>query len=275
MSLREAALEYSGFGWATVPLRNNDDGIAKIPIVPEWQKLMPEDAESLPWEQAQGIGIVLGRNSLYMGVIDIDDDELACELAAYLILHDRPLMAYTARRRIHIYVQESDPSPTRKLHLLFRERQVLVELRSTDAQCALPPTPGYEWANRAWEPFYGSLSEVWAGLMGKVGVSYPDPRQKNARSGSVAAPVAGYPTGWATSVSHGERNDACFYESACLKDARMPMEQAWAFMEGRIRACYQAPVNWQEMRKTFESAFRRPAGENAKVRRVYGGIGIE
>lgn len=260
--LAAAAVKYAASGWATHPLRNNEDGYPKVAIVKDWQHLTPEDIEGLPWDRAAGIGIIGGSNSQNLGFIDIDQAQLAADVAAYLVRRKRCLMAWTARRRIHVYVQECEPSSYRKIVFPYKGEDATVELRAQGSYVAAPPSPGYLWLNESWEPLYGSLLDVWQEIVlgadlrpaGRPGVL-------STHSGSVVTTSAGYPTGWAAQVPFGERNQACFYEAACLKDARMPIEQAWAFMQGRISNCYAQPIHWPEMRRTFESAFSRPVRE--------------
>lgn len=255
--LRVAATAYARDGWATHPLTFNDEGFAKVAMVSRWQTLGPSDFENLPWDDAAGIGILGGANSSNLGFIDIDDQELARDTAAwYLRQHVYPRFAWTARGRIHVYVIEPEPSRSRKLDLKYKGRRVLVELRATGAYVAAPPTPGYKWANEAWEPLYDTLTGAWTKVASALGVEFYSADRNN--SGALAGTSAGYPKSWAKSISHGERNDACFYESSCLKDAHVPMEQAWAIMQARINQSYTPPLDWRELRRTFESAYRRP-----------------
>ena len=256
--LKDSALALAREGWAVHPLRNNADGFAKVAIVDSWQTLMPDDAPSLGWDRAQGMGIIGGANSGNLGFIDIDDAGLAADAAAWLISrHANPLMAWTARSRIHVYCIEPKPSQTRKLRLIYKDKPVFVELRASGSYVAAPPTPHYKWLNPAWEPLYMSLSDAWNQIADALAVSWPG---KAGPFSEARVAVAGYPTSWAARVSHGERNDACFYESSCLKDARVPMEQAWAIMQTRINQSYDPPLDWRDLRRTFESAYRRPPG---------------
>lgn len=256
-NLKWAALDLADNGWAVHPLRANAEGFAKVAIVESWQNIMPADAPDLDWDHALGVGIIGGANSGNLAFIDIDDGPLAADAAAWLTRqHKNPLMAWTARSRIHVYCIEPKPSQTRKLRMVYQGRDVLVELRSSGAYVAAPPTPNYKWLNRSWEPLYSSLSDAWNMIADAIKVTWP-------AKGQQSSAVAGYPSSWAARIGNGERNDACFYESSCLKDAHVPMEQAWAIMQSRINQSYTPPLDWRELRRTFESAYRRPPSGNA------------
>ena len=89
---KECARKYKAEGLATVPLRLNDQGIAKIPVPLAWQTTTPETVELLDWSHAEGIGLVLGLNSCNRGAIDIDDVGLSQRFCAPCT--DPPLSSY-------------------------------------------------------------------------------------------------------------------------------------------------------------------------------------
>jgi hypothetical protein len=214
-------------GLATIPLRHNDDGIAKIPILDAWQTTTPGTVDSLDWSTAQGIGLVLGANSGNRSAIDIDDVELAADVFGYVVrTHLCPLMTYTARGRLHIHVVEPVPSQSRALKLNYRGRHVLVELKAAGTQVVIPPTSGYSWANEAWEPLYGSLADIWNETALALAVAFD--QAATQRGGS------GYPPAFQDRVARGERNNAIFVESCRLVEAGVPLEKALGFMIKRV-----------------------------------------
>lgn len=259
VNFEAAAIGYAARGWACHPLALDDNGFAKRAIVPGWEKLTPADALGLDWSHALGIGLIGGANSGNLAFIDIDDEELAVETATHLLeIKIYVQMAWTARGRLHVYVQEPKPSLTRKLTLSWKERAVKVELRASGAYVAAPPSPRYQWVDDSMQkPWESTLSDAWLRIARELHVTFARPEQQQGGPSG-----AGYPSGWAKTIPHGERNDACFYEASCLKDGRVPMEQGWGFMQVRINSAYQAPIDWRELRRTFESAYRRPVSEH-------------
>lgn len=263
-TFRDAAALFAAEGWACHPLRLDENGFAKVAIVPNWQTLTPEQNTSHDWEHAAGLGIILGANSCNLAVIDIDDQELAADAAAwYLRSHQCPLMVWTARGRLHVYVQEvEEPSKTVHRTLLYKGRTVQCELRATGSYVAAPPSPRYTWANRDWEPLYGQIAEQWTKLRLAIGI-------EAAPQGKAAA---GYPKPWQPSVGDGERNNAMFIEACRLKDAGVPYEEALEFLRSRFEEHYeQRGIKWAGLERTIKSAYNRPP----KRERPYGPIGID
>ena len=80
VSFRDAAITmFKDRGWLCIPLRKDANGFSKIPIVPGWPGLPStvETAESLEWEKASGLGIVLGEKSNNLAVLDVAAEALA------------------------------------------------------------------------------------------------------------------------------------------------------------------------------------------------------
>src|SRR3989304_2520947 len=78
MPFLDAALVMLGRGWLCHPLRNDANGLPKVPITVGGAS--PENTEdvirSLDWDKATGLGIVLGAVSSNLAVLDLDDEEL-------------------------------------------------------------------------------------------------------------------------------------------------------------------------------------------------------
>ena len=96
--------------WLCIPLRKDANGFAKIPISQGWPSLETslQTVESLEWDKAEGLGIVLGAKSNNLAVLDVDDEALAEAIMLYCWdrLDTSPRMVRTARNRLHIYYQE-------------------------------------------------------------------------------------------------------------------------------------------------------------------------
>lgn len=264
----EQAAIWAGQGWASHPLRMNEDGFAKVAITRDWQHIQPEDSLRLDWSSAKGIGLIGGSNSCNLGFIDIDDQELSARSWAWLIRsHKNPLCVYTARQRLHVYVIEPKPSAYKSLDLRLEGRRIKVELRAQGSYVAAPPTQKYQWANPEWEPIYGCLIDVWNELKQGVGEIDWWPHD-------TAIASSGYPPVWQNSVAVGERNQAFFKEACQLKDAGIFHDEAWRLLQIRVQESYSPPIPWRELQRTFESAYRRPLRDKGSVG-VSHGIGIE
>ena len=92
--------------WLCIPLGLDANGLPKRPLSSAWTSLEPteEVVQGLPWDQAKGLGIVLGEKSNQLGVLDIDDKELFSVLRVALgIPSEAPRLVSTARNRGHWY----------------------------------------------------------------------------------------------------------------------------------------------------------------------------
>jgi hypothetical protein len=250
----ERAQRLAAQGLAVIPLRRNEEGFAKIPVVKAWQNVTPELVLGLDWSTAEGIGLVLGANSGNRGAIDVDDEVLAADIVAYFAQNGvRPLMTRTARRRLHVHIIEPTPSNSRVLKLLYQGRKVGVELKATGTQVAIPPTPGYSWVDEDAEPLYCPLSDAWLSLATALNVK-PDLATYSRGS-------AGYPRPFQAHVERGERNNAIFVESCRLAEAGVPMDIAMVFVTKRIAAAFdQGGLTRREIDRTIFSAYRRIQG---------------
>ena len=155
------------------PTRVDDAGIAKVPVSDLYPGFRPEDNARQDWEHADGLGIVLGRPSGNLAVIDVDDNGLSEFLLKHLQTESAPpLMASTARGRVHIYCIEPTPSRPVDLEVNYQGRRCLVQLLASGCVAAAPPTPGYGWIDPKAEPYYGSVGAVWNRIAKDLGLYY-------------------------------------------------------------------------------------------------------
>jgi hypothetical protein len=151
----------------------DEDGFAKVPLDAGYSRFEPQDNVSHHWSRAAGLGIVLGKPSGNLGVIDVDDTGLAEFLLRHLSqVAAPPLMVETARGRLHIYVVEPAPSRSIDLEVHYQGRRCLVQLLATGCQVAAPPTPNYRWLDPKAEPLYGPLGASWHRIAKDLGLFY-------------------------------------------------------------------------------------------------------
>jgi hypothetical protein len=192
--LTKAADTYSRRGLTCIPLRLDEDGLPKQPAVDHYTALTPEDNVRHDWSAAAGLGIVLGRPSGNLAVVDVDDAGLSEYLERHLSAWARPaLMARTARGRLHIYVVEDQPSRPVDLEVHYSGRRCLVQLLAAGCQVAAPPTPGYQWIDAKAEPLYGDVRSVWNRLslefhlFARAATRYSFARRERSRGPTTAA----------------------------------------------------------------------------------------
>ena len=239
-----AAMEYFTKGYTCIPLGLDSNGFPKRPIPVGWSQLPHrlEAIQALDWGSAQGIGIVLGPSSGGVSCIDLDDVELA-EAAARWTTHTRTVK--TIRGRGHVYVRERTPSKSRSFNVLWKGRQIQIELKGAGTQVACPPTPGYAVLSDAEPKEVNSIATAWAGLARCLGIEY------NANG-------EGYPKPWQEKVSAGERNKTAYVEAHFLREARMPLPLALRIMHLRWQADYEkGEESWDEVARTVESAYTK------------------
>lgn len=249
---RASARQYFHRGWVTIPLILDPEGKPKRPFSNGWQDT-PNDwtaIESLPWEQAKGIGIVLGPVSDNLGVIDIDDEQLAA--AIYQLLFDADGKFYyvrTGSNRAHLYFREGLASSPRTMRgLTWHDRTFGIELKGKGQQVAAPPTPGYEFRGTTDVPTpVGTLERAWEAIRTGMGITAPE----SQRGGS------GYPRPWQDSIKTGERNNAIYVESLRLAEAKMPLDSAIATMLARLTQAYEGQLDQNSVINTIRSAYRK------------------
>ena len=262
VSLRQAATTMlEERSWLCIPLRKDANGLAKIPIVPGWPSLDPslKTVESLPWEQAEGLGIVLGEKSNSLAVLDVDDEALAQAIMLYCWdrLATSPRLVRTARNRLHIYFQEIDyPSPSSKQIVKFDGREVTVELKANGTQVAAPPTQGYKLLNHPQEPMpFSSISQAWELI---VDCLKDSPAVSRLELTVDSFTGKRYPKPWQDTVQGGERNESAYVEAHQLREASMPLDKALKVMHARFKEDYeQQGITWEEIKRTVESAYMK------------------
>ena len=250
MTFRDAAEQYLDRGWVTLALGLDANGKPKRPIVSSWQTTTRETVMQQPWEQARGIGILLGPVSGNLAVIDMDNQAFAqAVLDEFRKAHAPHYWVRTGSGNGHLYVVEETPSDPRMMRIEWGGASFSLELRSHGQQVAAPPSPGYEViaSDLIDVPSIGSAWQSIARRMGIVIVS----DAKVARSG--------YPKAWQQLVTEGERNNALYIESCRLCEAGMPLESAISTMLARTAEAYKGSMAEREVMATVRSAYRKAA----------------
>jgi hypothetical protein len=242
--LRDAARRYFDIGWVAMPLENDSNGFPKKPFVSGWQDLVHEwdSLDQLPWERAVGLGLVLGRASGNLAVLDIDDQEMANEIFG---MTPNTRCVRTIRNRGHLYVNEVQSTQSTRSTVRWRGRDITIELKSQGTQVAAPPTPGYERATKVNVITVPSLPVIWTALSARLGVEIP------------VAPTR--VTTWQPKVVKEQRNTTIYTEAHRLREAGMPLEIALGVLQSRWERDYeQGEQTWYEVERTIRSAYRKP-----------------
>ena len=261
-SLRQAATTmFEERSWLCIPLRKDTNGFAKIPISQGWTSLEPslKTVEALPWEQAEGLGIVLGEKSNSLAVLDVDDEALAQAIMLYCWdrLATSPRLVRPARHRLPVYFQEVGyPSPSSKQIVKFDGREVTVELKANGTQVAAPPTPRYKLLNHPQEPMpFSSIAHAWEFVVDCLKASSSADRLELTVDSFTGKR---YPKPWQDVVPEGQRDDAAYIEAQQLREAGMPFEKALKIMYARFTEGYeQQGITWEEIQRTVESAYMK------------------
>ena len=262
VSFRDAAITmFKDRGWLCIPLRKDANGFSKIPIVPGWSSLPStlETVQSLEWEKASGLGIVLGEKSNSLAVLDVDDEALAQAIMLYCWdrLDTSPRLVRTARNRLHVYFQEVGyPSPSSKQIVKFDGREVTVELKANGTQVAAPPTQGYKLLNHPQEPMpFSSISQAWELI---VDCLKDSPAVSRLELTVDSFTGKRYPKPWQDTVQGGSRNESAYVEAHQLREASMPLDKALKVMHARFKEDYeQQGITWEEIKRTVESAYMK------------------
>lgn len=145
VALIDAAKVIYERGWVPHPLRNDLNGLPKVPMTVGWQDL-PHDwniVKNQEWGKAMGIGLVLGAQSGNLAVLDVDDEALFHAYVASNLCPNWYRLVRTARNRGHVYFNELDVSGSSKTKVTYQNRTITVELKAQGTQVACPPSPGY------------------------------------------------------------------------------------------------------------------------------------
>ena len=259
-SLRDAAIRMlEERSWLCIPLRKDTNGFAKIPISQGWPSLEAslQTVESLEWDKAEGLGIVLGEKSNNLAVLDVDDEALADAIMLYCWdrLDTSPRLVRTARNRLHVYYQEVGyPSGSSKQMVKVDGREVTVELKANGTQVAAPPTPRYKLVNHPQEPAPTfSIAQSWEFIVDCLNDSpFKDRLELTVDSFTGKR----YPEPWQEVVKGGERNESAYVEAHRLRETGMLLDQALKLMYARFKEDYdQQGITWEEIKRTVESAY--------------------
>ncbi len=251
---RAAAREYFDRQWTAIPLVLDNNGLPKRPFSNDWQHTQHnwEQIEALPWEQAKGIGLVLGPASDNLAVIDIDCVPLAAELLRVLQTRATSKFYYvrTGRNRCHLYFREGMATAPRTMNgLKWRGEVFGAELKGKGQQVAAPPTPNYQFLGTTLEPTpIAVLEAAWRPIAATMGIEGADLARRGA---------GGYPAPWRETLVEGQRNNAVYVESCRLADAKMPLDAAIATMLARVRTAYEGVVDDKGIVDTVRSAYRK------------------
>ena len=245
--------------WLCIPLGLDANGLPKRPLSSAWTSLEPteEVVQGLPWDQAKGLGIVLGEKSIQLGVLDIDDKELFSVLRVALgIPSEAPRLVSTARNRGHWYCYTINPSPSTVREVLWNGNTIKIELKANGTQVAAPPTTGYKLLNGNEPQLLDTMDQAFE-FFCDVLLDFA-PKQFAMPQQQVLA-GAGYPSPWGPEVQGGSRNQAAYVEASRLRDARMPLDGAVDLMRSRYDLSYEkGGMSWHEIENTIKSAYRRP-----------------
>lgn len=267
---RAAAEDYFARGMTTIPLVNDNEGRPKRPFSDGWQHT-PYDwttIRTLPWDQALGIGVLLGESSDNLGVIDLDDVALASAIFEALTESGSQFYAVrTIRQRGHLYFRQGVITDSRTFrHLSWRDSpDFTVELKTRALQVAAPPTPGYAFCGTSRTPTpVGTLASAWDALAHTMGVETP-----HSADGKASSARSSYPRAWQKLVSDGERNNAIYVESCRLAEAGMPLQSAIETMLARVQVAYAGGAANGRVEITVRSAYKRVLSKRSR-----GGVAI-
>ena len=275
MNLLSAALVmFRERGWFCIPLGLDGMGLPKKPLSMSWTSL-PSTEDSLkeqPWDRAKGLGIVLGATSQNLAVLDIDDEELFNVYVAMNLCPNWYRLVRTARKRGHAYFYELDGAThSTWREVMFRDRKVKIELKTTGTQVAAPPTHGYTLLYSEPPQPMSDIQEAFDFMLDCFEDYIPGQVKLVTEADSPEA-TAGYPRPWNPSVPKGERNQTLYIEAHKLREAGMPLDQATAVLQERFKQFY-APgdVGWNEVQATIASAYRKGVPQ---AKGGYGGVPI-
>lgn len=253
MNLRAAAEQYIERGWCPIPLRLDANGKPKAPFTSDWQHTTRETALELPWEQAVGIGIVLGPASGNLCAIDLDNNSLAAAVLG--LLRDSAKQEHrwitTGRNNGHLYLTEDTPSQPHNFWIDWRGTPVKIELKAQGQQVAAPPTSGYTsvWGETPFVAHDG-IRGVWNALARMLGVG--------AAPESTTGGGGHFPSPWQERVTAGERNEALYVEAHKLREAGMTERTAVSMLLSRVRDAYDgADFPEREVVATVRNAYKK------------------
>jgi hypothetical protein len=164
--IRDAAERFADRGIAVCPLGLDDDDKPKRPLDDSYPRFSTTQNATHDWqhEDVLGIGIVLGRPSGLLAVLDVDDEGLAGYIERWLMKTEKPPLMCRTPKGLHIYVTETRVSKPQDLVVRYQGRDCLLQILGGACVSAAPPTPGYRWLNPDCQPAYGDALRVWHDL---------------------------------------------------------------------------------------------------------------
>jgi hypothetical protein len=269
-TFKRHALRLLAKGILAIPLERDSAGYPKKPFTLGWTSLVrsQEVVEGLPWDRAEGLGIVLGQQSSGLCALDIDDRGLADALIELLQQGGRPpYVVRTARKRCHVYVRPTAPAPSTRTTIQWDERDVTVELKGNGTQVAAPPSPGYSTRLSGRPLEAPTLAAAWDSILSLLTHAHPSRIHVPQES---EEGFSNYPTAWREHVGTEERNNTLYVEAHRLREAGVPHEQALAMMRLSIEDRYDpGDFGWEEATRTIASAYRH--GVPLKKRSIFDG----
>ena len=223
MNFSDVALIYLQHGWSIIPLKG------KRPLIPWriYQSRRPTEEEVYEWGERwpeTGIGIVCGRVSGGLDVLDIDDPDLASQLIESNIGATR--LAKTPSGGLHIYVQEQHDSRSGPLV------SGVADLKAEGGYVVAPPSPGYKLLSDV-APVQVVDAREWAiGCLQAHGVQISGSQSSQQK-------VRAYEALKHRSLKKGERNEALLSLGGLLWHKGFPSEVIEAALVGVNQSlCY-------------------------------------
>lgn len=173
MNVKETASRYWQEDLVVIPI------VGKKPLT-EWQKWQTqkqsrEDFEGLPWNQADGFGVLCGqkiKNGFYLGVVDFDVKNLTEEIieTGRLALKSLPItqIEETPSGGQHwVYLSKTKPKTISVYH-----NQAALELLGEKKLAYMSPSKGYKNINDNTPTTVADLTELFRGILESVGVKF-------------------------------------------------------------------------------------------------------
>jgi hypothetical protein len=261
-TLKTAACEYWKIGACIVPKKE------KKPLV-EWakwqkEKQMENEFNSLPWEQADGFGVLCGTqldNELYFCAIDFDVKNVSPEAMekGKQALKQLPItmMEQTPSKGLHyVYFSKRKPQTISAFH-----NEIALELLGESKLCFMYPGVGYLKINDNTPTIVQDLEGLFYEALSSTGIK----KEKKTETWFSREDLAGKPYRKATpfcireilkGTSEGMRNETAIRLSSYFVNFRQ-LEQKRAFKELADWNRLNTPsLSESELKNIFESALK-------------------
>lgn len=279
--LKQYAANYAQRGWVCIPVAD------KRPVVTDWRRIpvaaTPNDIEHRFDVKCNGIGIVAGRPSGNLLIVDIDDKQLIPQFESVVgdLAHT---MKVTTNHGAHFYYVIGDPLLARSdVHFNFPAIQLIY-----NTQVVAPPTPGYQLVLDI-EPRVISASEYSQiyefakspgdpGLPGAAAPARPPVKVPKPIAAMAAHPPAAAEKSihvvryYDLATAHRSRNEALFRAALAARDGGVSAQDylrsvMYDFLEHRPLGKHRIQRGLQrerEMIATVRSAYSRPARQEGQ-----------